>query len=109
MPKPRRPPIAPLLGGLLLIACGSDPSAPPRPTRSYLMGFSAFPPRPDTALVLPTLTLTTQHSDAGLVQLSVPWQVLSTASPPPRRCRPYVCLWRTTTARWANRSRSRST
>jgi len=53
MPKPRRPPIAPLLGGLLLIACGSDPSAPPRPTRSYLMGFSAFPPRPDTALCSP--------------------------------------------------------
>ena len=40
------------------------------------MGFSALPPRPDTAILLPTLTLTTQHSDAGLVQLSIPWTVL---------------------------------
>lgn len=61
---------------LLLAACGSDPAGPGRPTRSYLMGFSAFPPRPDTALVLPTLTLATRHSDAALVQLGIPWQVL---------------------------------
>ena len=40
------------------------------------MGFSALPPRVDTALLIPTLTLTTQHSDAGLVQLSIPWTVL---------------------------------
>ena len=40
------------------------------------MGFSALPPRADTALLIPTLTLSTQHSDAGLVQLSVPWTVL---------------------------------
>jgi hypothetical protein len=44
--------------------------------RTYRMGFSAFPPRPDTALVLPTLALATQHSDAGLIQLSIPWPVL---------------------------------
>jgi hypothetical protein len=56
----------PLSLALLLAACGSDPSGPGGPTRSYLMGFSAFPPRPDTALVLPTLTLATQHSDAAL-------------------------------------------
>jgi hypothetical protein len=40
------------------------------------MGFSAIPPRPDTALLLPTLALTSAHSDAGLVQLGIPWQVL---------------------------------
>ena len=61
---------------LLLAACGSDPAGLGRPTRSYLMGFSAFPPRPDTALVLPTLTLATQHSDAALIQLAIPWKVL---------------------------------
>lgn len=72
MPKPRHPMIA----ALLLVACGSDPSGAAPPTRSYHMGFSAFPPRPDTTLVLPTLTLATHHSDAGLVQLSIPWQVL---------------------------------
>ncbi|MGH7527322.1 MAG: hypothetical protein ACREMX_11535 [Gemmatimonadales bacterium] len=71
MPKPRH-----LVIAGLLVACGSDPSGTAPPTRSYYMGFSAFPPRPDTTLVLPTLTLATQHSDAGLIQLSIPWQVL---------------------------------
>lgn len=61
---------------LAIAACGSDSSGPSPGGRSYRMGFSAFPPRPDTAIVLSTLTLTTQHSDAGLVQLSIPWQVL---------------------------------
>lgn len=66
---------------LLLLAtavagCGSDGSGPTAPTRSYRMGFSAIPPRADTALLISTLTLTTQHSDAGLVQLPIPWTVL---------------------------------
>src|SRR5262245_30375780 len=66
-----------------LVACGSDPSGPGRPTRSYLMGFSALPPRPDTAILLPTLTLAAQHADAGLIQLSIPWQTLLDGVPAP--------------------------
>jgi hypothetical protein len=72
----------PLSGPFLLLlatavaACGSDGSGPAAPARSYRMGFSALPPRADTALLIPTLTLSTQHSDAGLVQLSIPWTVL---------------------------------
>ncbi len=62
-------------------ACGSDSSGPTAPARTYRMGFSAIPPRPDTALVLPTLTLATQHSDAGLIQLSIPWTVLLGGTP----------------------------
>ncbi len=65
-----------LLAALLLAACGPDSSGPDGPTRTYRMGFSALPPRPDTAALLPTLTLAAQHSDAGLIQLSIPWQVL---------------------------------
>lgn len=68
--------LLPFLLTAIVAACGSDSSGPAGPTRSYRMGFSAFPPRPDTAIILPTLTLTTQHSDAGLVQLSIPWTVL---------------------------------
>jgi hypothetical protein len=40
------------------------------------MGFSALPPSLDTTLLLPTLTLSSQHSDAGLIQLSIPWDIL---------------------------------
>ncbi|HEV8123152.1 MAG TPA: hypothetical protein VGP80_02835 [Gemmatimonadales bacterium] len=40
------------------------------------MGFSAIPPKMDTTLLIPTLTLASQHSDAGLIQLSIPWDIL---------------------------------
>src|SRR5262249_53524698 len=73
--------IIPLLVAVGVAACGSDSSGPGLPTRIYRMGFSAIPPRPDTALVLPTLTLATQHSDAGLIQLSIPWTVLLDGTP----------------------------
>ena len=70
-----RPLVALLFGGALL-ACGDDGGGPGAAPRSYFMGFSATPPRPDTAVLLPTLTLAAQHSDAGLIQLGIPWQVL---------------------------------
>ncbi len=66
--------LAVTIGGL--VACGGDDGGPGGPVRSYRMGFSAIPPRPDTALLLPTLELWTQRADAGLVQLSIPWDVL---------------------------------
>jgi hypothetical protein len=71
-----RLPVVILLAAAAVAACGSDSSGPAAPLRGYRMGFSALPPRPDTAILLPTLTLATQHSDAGLVQLSIPWTVL---------------------------------
>ena len=73
--------LVPLLLAANVAACGSDSSGPTVPARTYRMGFSALPPRPDTALVLPTLTLATQHSDAGLIQLSIPWTVLLGGTP----------------------------
>ena len=60
---------------LCLLGCGTD-SSDPNPARPYLMGFSAIPPKMDTSLLLQTLTLASQHSDAGLIQLSIPWDVL---------------------------------
>ena len=63
-----------LVLGFLLLGCGE--SAGPDPVRPYLMGFSALPPKLDTSLLIPTLTLSSQHSDAGLIQLSIPWDVL---------------------------------
>lgn len=58
-------------------ACGgSESGGPSAPSRSYRMGFSAIPPRVDTTLLIPTLTLAAQHSDIGLVQLEIPWATL---------------------------------
>lgn len=66
----------------LLGACDDDSGPDPKP-RSYVMGFSAIPPTPDESQLLATLALATQHSDAGLIQLSIPWAVLldGTAAP----------------------------
>src|SRR5574338_882820 len=64
-----------LLAGLVMSAAcgGSDESGP---SRSFRMGFSPIPPKLDTALFSQVLNLTAQHSDAGLVQLGIPWTVL---------------------------------
>lgn len=59
---------------VLAIGCGSD--GPNGPARSFRMGFSPIPPKADTALLGQVLALTAEHSDAGLVQLSVPWAIL---------------------------------
>jgi len=56
--------------------CDDDHTGPDTGHRRFMMGFSAIPPRPDTSIVLPTLMLAAQHSDAGLIQLSIPWTVL---------------------------------
>jgi hypothetical protein len=40
------------------------------------MGFSAIPAKMDGPLLLPTLTLSSQYSHAGLIQLSIPWDIL---------------------------------
>jgi hypothetical protein len=60
----------------LAAACKHDPAGPGTSIRGFRMGFSAFPPRADTAILIPTLTLSAQHSDAGLIQLSIPWTTL---------------------------------
>ena len=65
-----------LVVALLAVGCAGDGSGPGRPPRSYIMGFSAIPPRADTTLLLPTLALAGAHSDAGLIQLPIPWAVL---------------------------------
>lgn len=60
---------------LLLVACSGN-DGPGDGGRTYVMGFSAIPPKMDTSLLIPTLTLAAQHSDAGLIQLSIPWDIL---------------------------------
>ena len=46
------------------------------------MGFSAIPPRMDTAIVVPAINLWAQHADAAIIHASPPWAaMLGGASP----------------------------
>ena len=63
----------PLAAIACLTTC-AGPSAPAPQPRSYLLGFSATPPRLDIASVLRTIDSWSQHSDAALLPLTVPWR-----------------------------------
>jgi hypothetical protein len=70
----------PALAVLVALAVGgcakSNSPTAPGVTRSYFMGFSAIPPRPDFALELQTLDAWVPHADAGLILNEVPWDSL---------------------------------
>ncbi len=61
-----------------MAGCGGDdsPSGPTLPRRTYVMGFSAIPPRLDPALVQRNVDLWAQRADAGLVLQEPPWAEL---------------------------------
>lgn len=64
-------------------ACSSDSENGPREqTRSFYMGFSNFPPAPDTSLVRRTLELLIGRSDAAIMHLDVPWAALLSGGDP---------------------------
>ena len=53
-----------------------------KPTRSYFMGFSVVPPRPDINLAVKALSVWTKHADAAIMHVDVPWaQMLAGGSP----------------------------
>jgi hypothetical protein len=58
-----------------LIAC-AKPVAPRAPTRSYLLGFSATPPKLEIASVIETLNQWTPRADGALMQLTPPWRAM---------------------------------
>src|SRR5262245_18784408 len=62
-----------------LAGCSKDHHAPTAPTlaaRSWRMGFSAIPPRPDFQTLLATLDLWTRRADAAIIQVEPPWDSL---------------------------------
>jgi len=66
-----------LAGALLLcgvVACGDGSG--PRAARSFLMGFSAIPPRLDTAILVPAINLWALRADAAIIHASPPWAAL---------------------------------
>lgn len=54
----------------------STPTGPPAASRTYFMGFSGFPPRPDLALAIRSIDSWTQRADAALILNEVPWDSL---------------------------------
>lgn len=67
-----------VLAGALLGGCsnGSSPTGPAPSPRTYYMGFSWFPPRPDLNLALVTIALWSTRADAALIAVSPPWDSL---------------------------------
>lgn len=63
-------------------ACGSDSSGPGSRSRSYLMGFSNFPPAPDTALQRRSVQLWNTRSDAAILHIDPPWESLLAGGDP---------------------------
>lgn len=67
----------PLLLVLAALACSSDLAGPGLAPRSYLMGFSAFPPNfSSTALVLQVIDTWAPRADAALMHQDVPWAAM---------------------------------
>jgi len=76
---------AALLLAALLGGCSEDhPPTGPGVTgsRTYRMGFSPFPPRPDVNLALVTINLWSQRADAALILTDPPWDSLLAGRPP---------------------------
>ena len=71
----------------LALACG-DSTAPVRAPRTFRMGFSAIPPRPDQTVTLQSLNLwTSGHADAAIMHISVPYLALLSGLTAPQEVR----------------------
>ncbi|MDQ2930287.1 MAG: hypothetical protein M3Y05_05625 [Gemmatimonadota bacterium] len=61
---------------MTLLACGSDASGPGEVTRSYLMGFSNFPPAPDVDLQRRAVEMWSSRADIAIMHIDPPWVAL---------------------------------
>ena len=66
---------------LALAACGDDASGPAEPARTFLMGFSAIPPRPDPDIVVPGIDRWDDRADAAIMHVSPRWDALLAGVP----------------------------
>lgn len=74
-----------LLSPALLACGGRDSGVGPRPglpSRTYVMGFTGIPPRPDLSVVLRTIDLWAQRADAALLLVEPPWSALLAGEDP---------------------------
>jgi hypothetical protein len=51
-------------------------------TRSYLMGFSVVPPKPDIKIAVRSMEIWTRRADAAIMHMDVPWALLLSGSSP---------------------------
>jgi len=51
-------------------------------TRSYFMGFSVVPPKPDLKIAVQSLGIWTKRADAAIMHLDVPWALLLSGGTP---------------------------
>jgi len=74
--------IAALLVAAILGGCSDDHATKPiASARTYRMGFSSFPPRPDPNLLIPTINSWSARGDAGLILTDPPWAALLAGRP----------------------------
>lgn len=67
------------------IACAPtarEPDIPSQGTRSYFMGFSIIPPRPDVSVAIRSAEMWTKRADAAIMHLDVPWALLLAGTSP---------------------------
>src|SRR6202158_347442 len=51
-------------------------------TRSYLMGFSVVPPKPDIKVAIRSREIWTRRADAAIMHLEIPWALLLAGTSP---------------------------
>ena len=77
-----------IFSGCLAVALGACPRAVPEPEvstgtpRSFMMGFSVIPPKPDLSIAVRSLEIWTRRADAAIMHLDVPWALLLTGISP---------------------------
>lgn len=77
-----------VLFGCLAVAMVGCPQGQPQPKvssgapRTYLMGFSVIPPRPDLATAVRSLDMWTKRADAAIMHVDVPWALLLAGTSP---------------------------
>jgi hypothetical protein len=77
-----------LFTGCLAVALTACPRAAPEPKistgtpRSFVMGFSVIPPKPDIKIAVRSMEIWTKRADAAIMHLDVPWALLLAGTSP---------------------------
>ena len=73
------------LAASISISCAPaarEPEVPSQGTRSFFMGFSIIPPRPDVNVAIRSAEIWTKKADAAIMHLDVPWALLLAGTSP---------------------------